>query len=294
MQLDTLLSYPRALPAIPRAVNDLLVEMNQAEPSEARVSKLISQDPALTIRVLRLANSAFFQASRKVGCVEEAVTMLGMTHVRSLVTAAALGASFRSVQGVDLDLYWRFSLRAAEIARSLAEMLGQDAGNAFTAGLTHRIGVIVMHIAMPNAMAPLNMSHSAFDMNRAAAEKAAFGYSFADVGAGLAEKWLFPAEIVSALYNQAEPFEGATYDVLGGILHLAAWRAKAEEIGLDDKALAATFPDMVGLTLGLDLNAVMGKTTTGWTYRQMEGATAEPAWADALAHLQGQPHITLN
>ncbi|WP_310565930.1 HDOD domain-containing protein [Hydrogenophaga sp.] len=268
MQLEALLNYPRALPAMPRAVTDLLGEMNKEDPSPKRVGELIGHDPALTTRVLRLSNSAFFRVSRKIGSADEAVALLGMTHVRSLVMAAALGASFKSVPGIDLRQFWRYSLRVADISKSLAGVLHQHPGNAFTAGLIHAIGVLVMHIAMPDAVAPLDMATPPFDLTRAAAEKAIFGYSYADVGAGMAEKWQFPPEMVSALANQVEPFEGEAYDPLGGVLHLASWRARAEEIQLDEQGMAATFPDMVGLTLGLDLDSVLGKDPSEWSFSQ--------------------------
>jgi HD-like signal output (HDOD) protein len=272
MQLEALLNYPRALPAMPRAVSDLLSEMNREEPSPKRVGDLIGRDPALTTRVLRLSNSAFFRVSRKVGTADDAVALLGMTHVRSLVMAAALGASFKNVPGIDLKQFWRYSLRAAEIARALAGVLHQNQGNAFTAGLIHAIGILSMHIAMPTAMIPVNMGTPPLDLARAAAERAAFGYTYAEVGAGMAEKWQFPPEMVSALANQLLPFEGEAYDPLAGLIHLASWRARAEELQLDNNGLAATFPDMVGLTLGLDLDSVLGKDPSEWSFSQALGA----------------------
>jgi len=268
MQLEALLNYPRALPTMPRSVSDLLGEMNKEDPSPKRVGELISRDPALTTRVLRLSNSAFFRVSRKIGSADEAVALLGMTHVRSLVMAAALGASFKNVPGVDLKQFWRYSLRVAEISRSLAGLLRQHEGNAFTAGLIHAIGDLVMHIAMPDEVGPIDMRVSPLDLQRAAAEKAVFGYTYADVGAGMIEKWQFPTTMVSALVNQIEPFEGAAYDPLGGVLHLASWRARAEEIQLDNNGMVATFPDMVGLTLGLDLDSVLGKDPSEWSFSQ--------------------------
>jgi HD-like signal output (HDOD) protein len=272
MELEALLNYPRALPAMPRAVSDLLSEMNREEPSPKRIGELIGQDPALTTRVLRLSNSAFFRVSRKIGSADEAVAMLGLTHVRSLVMAAALGASFKNVPGIDLKQFWRYSLRSAEIARSLAGALNTNASNGFTAGLIHGIGILVMHIAMPDEMAPLDMVTPPLDLKRADVELATFGYSYAEVGAGMAEKWQFPAEMVSALLNQNAPFEGEAYDTLGGVLHLASWRARAEELQMDSQGLAATFPDLVGLTLGLDLDSVLGKDPSEWSFSQALGA----------------------
>ncbi len=272
MELQALLNYPRALPAMPRAVSDLLAEMNKEEPSPKRIGDLISRDPALTTRVLRLSNSAFFRVSRRIGNADEAVAMLGMTHVRSLVMAAALGSSFKNVPGIDLKQYWRYCLRVAEVARTLAGVLHLNESNAFTAGLIHAIGILIMHIAMPDEMMPIDMGTPALDLNRAAAELRVFDYCYADVGAGMAEKWQFPAETVSALKNQVFPFEGENYDPLGGLLHLASWRARAEEIEMDEHGLVATFPDMVGLTLGLSLDSVLGKDPEEWSFSQALGA----------------------
>ena len=272
MQLEALLNYPRALPAMPRAVSDLLSEMNREEPSPRRVGELIGHDPALTTRVLRLSNSAFFRVSRKIGNADEAVAMLGLTHVRSLVMAAALGASFKNVPGVDLKMFWRYSLRTAEIARSLAAGLGHNQGTAFTVGIIHAIGILVMHIAMPDEMSPLDLVTPPLAMNRVEAERLLLGYSYAEVGAGMVEKWQFPIEMVSALGNQNEPFEGEAYDLLAGLLNLDSWRARAEEMGLDAQGMAATFPDMVGLSLGLDLDTVLGKDPAEWSFSQALGA----------------------
>jgi HD-like signal output (HDOD) protein len=272
MQLEDLLNYPRALPAMPRTVTDLLGEMNLEDPSPRRIGDLISRDPALTTRVLRLSNSAFFRVSRKIGSADEAVALLGLTHVRSLVMAAALGSGFKNVPGIDLKQFWRYSLRSADISRSLAGLLRQNEGNAFTAGLIHAIGILIMHIAMPEKIAPLNMLTPPLDLHRAAAEKALLGYCYAEVGAGMIEKWQFPPDMVSALGNQIEPFEGDAYDQMGGVLHLASWRARAEELQLDSSGLASTFPDMVGLTLGLDLDSVLGKDPAEWSFNQALGA----------------------
>jgi HD-like signal output (HDOD) protein len=266
MELEALLNYPGALPAMSRTVADLMSEMNKDDPSPKRVAELVGQDPSLTTRVLRLSNSSFFRASRKIGSAEEAVAMLGMTHVRSLVMAAALGSSFKNVPGVNLPQFWRYSLRVADISKSLAAVLRQQEANAYTAGLIHAIGDLVMHIAMPDDIGPLDMGTPPLDLQRAQAERNRFDYTYAEVGAGMVERWNFPTAIVSALKHQTAPFDGDVYDPLAGILHLASWRARAEEIQLDDGGLAATFPDMVGLTLGLDLGSVLGKDPAEWEF----------------------------
>lgn len=268
LTLEALLNRPNALPTMSGTVTELLNEMNKEDPSPKRVAELVGRDPALLTRVLRLSNSSFFRASRQIGSAEEAVSLLGMTHVRSLVMAAALGETFKSVPGVNLQQFWRYSLRVAEISRSLADVVHTQAGSAHTAGLIHALGDLLMHIGMPDEVQRLDMLVPPLDLRRSVFEYQTFGFSFAEVGAGMLERWQFPATIVAALANQNAPFEGSTDDRLAGVLHLAAWRARAEEIQLDRSGMLATFPDMVGLALGVDLDSVLGKDPKDWSFSQ--------------------------
>ena len=268
LTLDALLNRPNALPTMSGTVTELLTEMNKDDPSPKRVAELVGRDPALLTRVLRLSNSSFFRSSRQIGTAEEAVNLLGMTHVRSLVMAAALGGSFKAVPGVNLQQFWRYSLRVAEISRSLAGLLRHAEASAYTAGLIHALGDLVMHTGMPDEVQRLDMIVPPLDLRRSVFEYQTFGFSFAEVGAGMLERWQFPAPIVSALANQNAPFEGDTYDKLAGVLHLASWRARAEEIQLDRGGMVATFPDMVGLALGVDLDSVLGKDPEEWSFSQ--------------------------
>ena len=272
MELQALLAKSNALPSIPKVVSEVLSELDADDPSPRKISQLVATDPALTARMLKLANSAFFNVTRQISSVDDAVGILGFSHVRTLVTAVALSSSFKAVPGVNLEQFWRYSLNTAKACRALAPGLRLNDGASFTAGLVHAVGDLVMHIGMPDVVAKIDFSVAPLDLSRADAERAHLGYTYADVGAGMAEKWQFPPEMVSALANQVEPFEGEAYDRLGGILHLASWRARAEEIHLDDQGLAATFPDMVGLTLGLDLDSVLGKDPSEWSFSQALGA----------------------
>lgn len=272
MELNVLLTSEAALPSMPKVVALLLSELGRPEPDLRKLSQLISADPALTTRLLTLANSSMFQLARKVSSIPEALAVLGVDHLRSLATAAALGGSFRSVPGVDLQQFWRYSVNAAKISRSLAGMVRQNQATAFTAGLIHAVGELVMHLGMADAMAPLNRITPPLDLRRARTEQRMFGYCYAEVGAGFARRWQFPDLIVDALQHQIEPFDNEAYEPLAGVVHLATWRARAKEAGLDDKALAVSFPDVVGLTLGLDIDMVLQQDPIDWSARTDMGA----------------------
>ena len=175
MELETLLAQPRALPSIPEAVAHLMTELDKDDPDIRRIGTLLASDPALTTRALRLANSSFFNLQRQVGSVQEAASIMGLNHVRTMVMAAALGGAFRKVEGVNLEQFWRYSLNTANLSRYLALPIKIDENTAFTAGLIHGIGELVMHVGMPEAMIDLDRSIPMLDLKRARAERGLFG-----------------------------------------------------------------------------------------------------------------------
>jgi HD-like signal output (HDOD) protein len=265
MQLEELIAQAKALPSIPKVVSDVLSELDKDEPDARRISELVATDPGLTARMLKLANSAFFGLTREIGSVQEAVSILGFNHVRTLVTAVAMSSSFKTVPGVNLEQFWRYSLNAAKICRTLAKSMRLNDGQAFTAGLVHAVGDLVMHIGMPELMSKIDWNVAPLDLKRHEAELATLGYTYADVGAAFAMKWEFPEAIVKALKHQLVPFEGDTYEPMAGVVHMASWRARAQEVDMDREGLAATFPDVVAVLLGLDLDMVLDKDPSEWT-----------------------------
>ncbi len=265
MELNALLASHKAVPSMPKVVALLMVELDQPEPDVRKVSKLISADPGLTTRILQIANSAFFQLSRSISEVNEAVAILGLVQVRSLVSAVSLVGTFQMVPGINMQQFWRYSLNTAKLSRSLALKLEQNEATAFTSGLIHCVGELVIHLGMPEKVAPLNQEVPPLSLKRARAERKLFGYCYAQVGAGFARKWNFPQAIVDALEYQYAPFENDVYEPLAGIIHLSSWRARAKEANLTDKELAVTFPDTVGLALGLDIDMVLQQSPIDWT-----------------------------
>ena len=271
MKLKTLLATQFVLPSIPKVVALLLSELDRDEPDLKKITQLISTDPALTTRLLQLANSGFFKLSGKVNSVSEALAILGLGHVRTMAVAAASGASFKAVPGINLQQFWAYSLTVAKLARSFAGLTQQNQGAAFTCGLIHAVGELAMHLGMPEAVAalnrevpPLDKEISPLELRRAKAELQRFGYCYAQVSAGYARKWLFPQPMVDALEHQYAPFDNKVYEPLAGVIHLAAWRARAKESNLSESALAVSFPGEVGEVLDLDIDMVLQQDPFDW------------------------------
>lgn len=265
MELKALLALPIVLPSIPKVIALLLSELDRNPLDLKKITQLISTDPVLTTRVLQRANAPVFQLSGKVNSAAEALAILELKDIRQMAAEAASAASLKAVPGIHLPQFWAYSLNVAKLARSLAGITRQNQGAAFTGGLIHAIGELVMHAGMPEEMAVLNKEMGPLDLRRAKAEFFQFGYCFGHVGAAYARQWLFPQPIIDALEHQYAPFSNNGYEPLAGVIHLAAWRARAKEANLNERALAVTFPGEVGEVLDLDIDMVLQQDPFDWS-----------------------------
>ena len=273
MELKTLLEAQFVLPSIPQVIAVLLSELGRSEPDLKKISQLISTDLALTARLLQTANSEQFKLCGSISSVSESLAILALAHVKTMAQAAASRASFKAVLGINLQQFWAYSLNVAKLSRSLAGVVRLNQQAAFTCGLIHAIGELAMHLGMPEEVRVLGAEVAPLDLRRPSAERTAFGYSYAQVGAGLARQWLYPQPIVDALEHQCAPFENDVYEPLAGVIRLATWRARASEAGLSDKAMAVTFPGSVGDVLGLDIDMVLQQDSFDWFVKRAGGAS---------------------
>jgi HD-like signal output (HDOD) protein len=252
MQLEALFKQPQALPAIPKIVHELIDSFNNQDVSIDEIARKLAADPVLSARLLRLANSAYYHVSRSIGTVNEALSMLGFVTVRTLVISSGLTGGYKSMPGMDLTQFWRYSLHTAAVAGWLAKKTGVNGDQAFTVALMHAIGQLVMHSGMPEQMLAVDKLASPLDCRRLDMETQSFGYNFAKVGAELARQWRFPVSFADAIAQFPEPLAATPFNPVAGVIHVAAWRARAEHNGLKPDEMEATLPAEVAKKLGLN------------------------------------------
>jgi HD-like signal output (HDOD) protein len=251
MNFDTLFQQQNALPTIPKVVQELIDSFNNDDVSIDEISSKLAADQVLSAKLLRLANSSYYHSSRSVGTVDDAVLMLGFMTVRTLVVSSGLTGSFKAMLGVDLKQFWRYSMHTAVIAKWIAKQVKGNADFAFTVGLMHAIGQLLMHAAMPEQMLQIDKIAAPLDSRRVSVEQTSFGYNFTDVGAELAKRWKFPEDFARVIKSFAEPLEVGEFDVMAGVIHLAVWRSRAEENKYSKEEMEATLPTQVMEKLGL-------------------------------------------
>jgi HD-like signal output (HDOD) protein len=248
-----LFAEPKALPTVPRVVQQLIESFAREDVSIDDLAAQLSSDPVLSAKTLRLANSAYFHVSRQISTVDDALRMLGFVMVRNLVLGAGMAGAFRDVHGFDLPLFWRYSARTAASARWIAQQVGQNAELAFTVGLTHGLGHLVLRSMLPKAVSPLDADAHPFSADRAGVELAALGYHHGDVGAELARRWKFPADIADAIALVPDAQACSREAGVAATVHVAAWRARAQSFDLPDDVAMADVPAAVARAIGLEL-----------------------------------------
>jgi HD-like signal output (HDOD) protein len=252
MELKSLVDQPNKLPTIPKVAQKLIESFSSEDVTIDEIARQLAADPALSAKLLRLANSAYFHVSRTIGSVDDALRMLGFVMVRNLVLGNGMAAAFRNTPGIDLKQFWRYNLYTACASRWLATHAEANGDMVFTLGLMHGIGQLQMHAGIPEAMAPLDKQMNVLDAGRAELEKKALGFHYGEVSAELAKIWNFPQSLIDALRDIPQPLAAAEFSEPAAWVHLGAWRARTEVLGLGDEEIIASYPAEVGKRLGVD------------------------------------------
>lgn len=236
----------RELPSLPSAFIAAVEVLSQDQVPASTCIEAIERDQALTVRVLRLANSAFYGAPGQVSRIGDAVQMLGLRTVASTLAAISLRATLGSLhcEGFCFDSYWRHSLCTALSARELARIAALDTGEAFLLGLLHDVGKLILAMTSPVLEAQaLQLGHSE-ELPMHEAERRVFGVSHAEVGAAVARQWNFPASIPDAIAGHHRPLVVQPLERLtaGHLVRLANHMAHGLAASPDARELFLTDP----------------------------------------------------
>src|SRR5487761_2235138 len=188
--VNGLVTLPDVFIRINRLVEDPKSTSNE-------IAKAVGQDPSLTVRLLRVANSSFYGFSSEVDTISKAVAIIGTSQIRNLALAASITSSFEGLPNglVSMEHFWRHSLYCALVARRLSKRVsGCDADAVFTAALLHDIGELIIFSRLPQEAKDslLLVQESADELPLYLAERKMMGFDHAQVGGELSRQWKLP------------------------------------------------------------------------------------------------------
>ena len=256
MTLDELTAGLDDLPSLPAVVMELLGSIDQEDADLALLAKKVALDQALTAKTLRLANSSALGLQIKVTTIHQALTFLGVQTTRNLILAASITGCFpdRRCPAFDHKAFWRLSIATAACARVLARHMHFNQDVAFTAGLLHGIGRLVLVTRYPEQYDAVLRECERVDSDLLETEHAMLGVDHVLAGRALAEHWQFSDTLRQAIafYGQPE-MPGAGF--LATIVHVAKAVAHALDLAGYANDVVPTVSSVAWTALGLSEEA---------------------------------------
>ncbi|GGC65118.1 HD family phosphohydrolase [Undibacterium terreum] len=226
------------LPSLSAVVTELLTTIENEEVDFDIIAKKISHDQALTAKTLRLANSSFYGMQHKINSIQEAIAILGFRSVKTLITTTAITGSFAKPGNSQLNFnsFWRHSIATAVCAKQLATLVKANQDYAFTAGLLHDIGKLVLATQFSEQYEQVMQLRIERDCYIEEAESEIMSTDHSDVGRILTEHWKFPEDMQQAVANHHNQDQSAE-TMLTSIVHIADIIAHALDLSGDEEEL---------------------------------------------------------
>lgn len=246
------------LPDVYLRINQLIEDPKS---SASDIAKAISQDAALTMRLLKVANSSIYSFPSAVDNVAKAVTIIGTSRVRSLALSLTVADKFNTLLNelVSMDNFWMHSLLCALAARNLCVRARRcDPEAVFTAGLLHDIGELILFNRFPEEarQALLMVLHSDEEIDVHVAEQQIFGIHHGDVGGALARRWKLPPVLEEGIAYHHDLDKAQKHPRETALVHVANVLALMAEIDSLDFSDVEPIDPKAWELIGLDKDIV--------------------------------------
>jgi len=254
VHFDQVIQQIRDLPVLPAIAQDLM-KPGEEDVDIHVITRKVSLDQALSAKTLRFANSSFYGLQSRVTTIQQAVTLIGVDAVRHVVTANALTSYFPQYDcdGFSFIAQWRHSIATAVCARVLARHLRVNQEYAFTAGLLHDIGRLVLITHFRREYEAVIAYRETHDCEWLVAEQAVMGVDHVVTGEALAMHWKFSETIRRAIAGHHNP-EAQREHSLAAIVHVANSIVHALDLSDQEDDVVPSITPSAWQGLGLDEN----------------------------------------
>jgi len=247
------------LPTLPAVVYRMLDALGNPRLSMGRIAEVVSEDPALATKVLRLANSPYYGFAGRVCSIEHAMVLLGLETVKALALGVSIFNTFHSVsrlEGINGAGLWTHFLAVAVSSKEVAAQSGQSQPEvAFTAGLVHDIGRLALLRLFPKECVAIIAQVKEDGTPLIAVEEEAFGLDHQMAGMYLAKRWRLPKELQNVmLSHHASPSPDRPR--LVGIVHLSDQLCRKKGMGWTGDLSVEEIDEAAVTSVGLSLDAL--------------------------------------
>ncbi|HOE91248.1 MAG TPA: HDOD domain-containing protein [Candidatus Cloacimonadota bacterium] len=232
--------------------------LTQSQDSSAEsISRVIKLDPALTGKVLKIANSAMYAGTQRIISLQQAISRLGYAEIRRITLTIAFLNSFKSVY-VDYQRFWIHSITTAFLATNLEKLTGREVSSdrLFTCGILHDIGVLIFDQYFSELYKKVFTLSSSKQYQLEYVEDKALGINHAEVGAFLLKKWKLPEQIIDVIEYHHHPQDAKVSVHDAKIIYLANFISNNRGIDNGTGYFPEGFYDDIFAELNLNIDAM--------------------------------------
>lgn len=223
------------LPTLPRIVLKITELVNNPKSSAKDLARVVTDDQVLTARLLKFVNSSFYAFPQNISTVTDAIVLLGFDAIRNLLLTTSMFDLFSNKNKeneLKRERMWDHSLGCAVAAKVIGDHMRYDnPEELFVSGLLHDIGKIVEMLFLPDDFARVVSMVENKNILMLAAEDHVLGYTHADVGRLLAERWNLPSKLVNVIAYHHQPGLAGRFSQEAAIVHLADILCRAMNMG---------------------------------------------------------------
>ncbi|WP_432464240.1 MULTISPECIES: HDOD domain-containing protein [unclassified Agarivorans] len=240
MELEAFFQQVKKLPVMPQIMQELLMSINDENVDLHHLGRKLATDQSLGANVLKMANSVAFRGIKQIDSIEAAAIRLGLKRVRSLVVAAGLNGMMPH-KNFDQKQFWTQAMYVAMLAQALAKCTDVDPDTAFTCGMLHNFGELMIAIATPEEAGLIELSLESGE-TRVSAQRQTLGLDYAQIGGELAQRWNFSPVITDAIEQQLNPVDFDPVSKPAVLIRLAIFAHHALDAGLSAELVANNLP----------------------------------------------------
>ena len=242
------------VPQVPEVVRTLLSQVNDPNIDFVAIAKNVEKEQIISMKVLRLANSAFYGLPREIGSIKQALVLLGMTELKKLIVVSGLISSIPEIPNFNIEDFWIDNFRTASYAKWIAEQANfDDSDMVFTAGLINGLGNILIHLG--NSEAADEISYLVEEgMPLLDAERQELSFTNQEACAELCRLWQFSDDLITTVEQSGEPLNFKKVSVSACAVFVARYISESNYSEKTRDEQLADFPHKEWLKLGLDLD----------------------------------------
>ena len=224
MNIHELFQDDTQIPSLPEIFFQFKEAIDDPDSSFEEIGNIISHDPSLTARILRIVNSAFFGFPQQVETVSHAIGIIGREQLTDLVLSTVVMKQFNGIpqSAMNMKTFWEHSIACGLAARIIASQKEEpNPESFFVAGLLHDIGHIVFCNKLPYKFLEIDFHSKETEEIFHNIETEIMGFNHADVGGFLLKKWKLPKVLEEAVEFHHNPMEATQYSLEASVVHLA-------------------------------------------------------------------------